>query len=90
MIVHCQEMTAPDNVCVATHDRGPTEPECHAGLQEQEAELYTLAIFINDSKTPERVNSQSISMRIVQVARLCFQPCLCPEEPKRRLFMPSL
>lgn len=83
IIVHCQEMTALDNACEATHDRGSTEPECHAGLQEQEAELYTLAIFINDSKAPELVNSQTTSTCDMRVVLLCFQPRLCSEEANR-------
>lgn len=46
-------MTAPDNVYVATHDRGSNEPKSSAGLQEQETELRTLASFINDIKLPK-------------------------------------
>lgn len=60
-MLHCQEMTAPDNVCVATHDRGSVKPECRTGLQEWEAGLSTPAIFINDSEAPRLVNLQTLS-----------------------------
>lgn len=67
-------MTAPDNVCVVTHDRGSVEPKCHAGLQEQEAVLSTQAVFINDSEAPKLVNLQTVSLCDRQVTHVCFQP----------------
>lgn len=70
----CQEMTAPDDVCVAAHDGGSVEPKCHAGPQEQEASLATLAAVTSDSKAPTRANPQAPSTCDAPGALLCFQP----------------